>query len=143
MNTHDEYDWCSFVVLYIEAKKSLVLVKDNDKPGDKYKCAGGKKKWGVDTTGLETAIREVETETGLKLEKKRLSTILEIPKDTHTKCFYCATIEEKEFKSMKKGHDIKFIGDVPIKNISVIRDKILPEHHQAIATFISSIEEVW
>lgn len=139
MNTHDEHDWCSFVVLYIKTKRSLVLVKDNDKSGDKYKCAGGKKKREVDTTALETAVREIKMETELDLGKERLKNLLEIPKETHIKSFFCTTITEEEFKNMRKGHDIKFIGDVPIKNIGVIRDKILPEHHQAIAVFLSSL----
>lgn len=141
MNTHDEYDWCSFVVLYIEEKKSLVLVKDNDKKGNKYKCAGGKKKKGTDNTSMETAVREIKTETGLNLDASRLKLLCEMQKLRHIKSFFRAEITEEEFKNMQAGHDIKQIVEIPLGNITVLRDKILPDHYTAIVSFMSFLEE--
>ncbi len=93
-NVLAQVDWAAIVIVYGPDGK-MVLVYDEGKPLPIFwKFAGGRKEKGE--TPEQTASRELEEETGLKVPASELSFLAKLPKRNHDLYVYKATVQDFE-----------------------------------------------
>lgn len=103
-----------------------MLVQEPEHKEAYWKFPGGKQEW-FETTPKQTAIREIEEETGIILREEDLVLLTVIPRDTHCVYLFAGKASSSKNTLKEKGDEGEYVKIFPMKDVFAM-DEFFPSH---------------
>lgn len=127
---------------FLQIADGFVLVHELGYDDKLIKCPGGQVQVEMNEKPIDTLIRELGEEIGIKISKEDIKNSHDVEKRDHIMRFFCVTAKYIKFKELKKGSEIEFIKLLPDKKaleMAICFKDIVTCHASAITELLKTV----